>query len=310
MVARLLLFAFTCCYFQFAFSQLPSVEQGQIIRFSNVSSHGITPRNVDVWLPDNYSTQQKYAVLYMHDGQMLFDSTTTWNKQAWEVDRCAQRVQSNGSTLPFIVVGIWNDPTTRHKDYFPQKPFEQLAPAEKDTVTAQLQRSGRTTVAFQPQSDRYLKFLVETVKPMIDSSFSVFSDQSHTFVAGSSMGGLISMYALCEYPTIFGGAACLSTHWPGTFTLSNNPMPAAFMHYLNQQLPSLKTHLLYFDCGDQTLDALYPETQQKVNALVSQRKFAKKHFQSLYFPGDDHSENAWKNRLDRPFVFLLKTPLK
>ena len=72
------------------------------------------------------------------------------------------------------------------------------------------------------QSDNYLKFLVKELKPFIDSSFSTLKDQQNTFIAGSSMGGLISMYAICEYPLVFGGAACLSTHWPGIFTMINN----------------------------------------------------------------------------------------
>ncbi len=291
-------------------AQTPALSNGQLHRFPLVSSHGISPRNVDVWLPDGYSKEQKYAVLYMHDGQMLFDSSMTWNHQAWEVDQCAQQLQSTGATIPFIVVGIWNDPSTRHSDYFPQRPFEQLTPEQKDTVSAQLKQAGRINTTFLPQSDHYLTFMVETVKPLIDSTFSVYTDQAHTFVAGSSMGGLISLYALCEYPNVFGGAACLSTHWPGTFTLSNNPMPDAFLHYIKQHLPSLKTHRLYFDCGDQTLDALYPETQNKVNALVAKRKHAKKQFQSMYFPGADHSENAWKARLDQPLRFLLSPTQK
>ena len=78
------------------------------------------------------------------------------------------------------------------------------------------------------QSDAYLKFLVTELKPFIDSTFSVATDRSNTFIAGSSMGGLISMYAVCEYPAVFGGAACLSTHWPGIFTAENNPIPEAF----------------------------------------------------------------------------------
>ena len=136
----------------------------------------------------------------------------------------------------FIVVGIWNGGQTRHQDYFPQKPFEQLSQTEKDTVTAQLQRAGRTNETFKPQSDNYLLFIVKELKPYINSKYSVFSNRENTFIAGSSMGGLISIYAICEYSKIFGGAACLSTHWAGTFTLENNPVPNSFIKYLSNFL--------------------------------------------------------------------------
>jgi enterochelin esterase-like enzyme len=120
------------------------------------------------------------------------------------------------------------------------------------------------------------------------------------------MGGLISMYALCEYPDVFGGAACLSTHWPGTFSMDNNPIPAAFMKYMRTHLPSPKTHKIYFDYGDATLDALYPPLQQMADEIMKEKGFNAKNWLTKFFPGEDHSENAWKKRLDIPLVFLLK----
>ena len=90
---------------------------------------------------------------------------------------------------------------------------------------------------FTPSSDNYLKFIVEELKPFIDSTYSTLIDKENTFIAGSSMGGLISMYAVCEYPNVFGGAACLSTHWPGTFEVENNPIPEIFYNYLTNNLP-------------------------------------------------------------------------
>ena len=209
-------------------------------------------------------------------------------------------------TRKFIIVGIWNLQGKRHHEYFPQKPYESLIAVQKDTVTAQLRRAGRTKDFFAPYSDMYLKFVVEEVKPFIDSNFSTLSDRANTFIAGSSMGGLISVYALCEYPTVFGGAACLSTHWPGTFTMAHNPMPEAFYAYLKQNLPNPETHKVYFDYGDQTLDALYPPLQQKVDALMREKGFTATQWTTRYFPGKNHSEEAWAERLYIPMEFLLK----
>lgn len=287
-------------------AQMPKVSTGTIKRFENFTSKYVSTRNVDVWLPDGYTDKKKYAVLYMHDGQMLFDSTTTWNKQSWDVDDIASKLKTENLIRDVIVVGIWNSGIKRHPDYFPQKPYESLTQTEKDTVIAQLQRAGRTKEIFKPVSDNYLKFLVTELKPYIDKNYSTLTNRKNTFIAGSSMGGLISMYAICEYPEVFGGAACLSTHWPGVWSLENNPVPEAFLNYLKTHLPKPKKHKIYFDCGDQTLDALYPEIQKKADAIMKTKGFTEKNWMTKYFPGENHSEKAWNKRLDIPLLFLLK----
>jgi enterochelin esterase-like enzyme len=242
----------------------------------------------------------------MHDGQMLFDPEQTWNKQAWDVDDIATSLMNDGKIQNLIVVGIWNAGQGRHANFFPQKPYESLSAVERDTITAQLQRIGRTKQVFQPNSDNYLKFLVEELKPHIDKTYRVKKAKKHTFIAGSSMGGLISMYAIAEYPNVFGAAACLSTHWVGTFSAENNPIPNAFLRYLDEKLPKLKKNKLYFDCGDQTLDALYPPIQAKVDALMLKHQFDEKHWKTEFFKGKDHSEKAWKERLHIPLFFLAR----
>ena len=279
---------------------------GKIDLYENFHSALISERNVEVWLPENYSHHKKYAVLYMHDGQMLFDSTTTWNHQSWNVDDVATKLLQQHKVQDFIVVGISNGGKTRHADYFPQKPFESLTLDQKNFVTKQLQGAGGTTVAFMPVSDNYLKFLVTELKPFIDRTYSVYKDRSHTFIAGSSMGGLISMYAICEYPKIFGGAACLSTHWPGIFAMDGNPVPDAFVNYMKMNLPDPKSHKIYFDHGDQTLDAMYAPLQKKVDQVMREKGFTETTWTTQFFPGKDHSEKSWNQRLNVPLEFLLK----
>ena len=242
----------------------------------------------------------------MQDGQMLYDPSLSWNKQAWNVDDVASELLAKSKVKNFIVVGIWNGGQTRHQDYFPQKPFEQLSSIEKDTVDAQLQRAGRTTEMFQARSDKYLQFIVKELKPYIDKKYSVKASRESTFIAGSSMGALISLYAICEYPKIFGGAACLSTHWVGTFTLENNPVPNSFLNYLNKKLPSPKNHRIYFDYGDQTLDAMYKGVQMKADSIMKSKGYTNSNWLTKYFPGDDHSEKSWNKRLNIPLEFLLR----
>jgi predicted alpha/beta superfamily hydrolase len=258
-----------------------------------------------VWLPANYDKQKKYAVLYMHDGQGLFDASITWNHQSWDIDDAITSLVAAHKIKDVIVVGIWNGQTTRHAEYFPQKAFEQLSISEMDTVTAQLQRASRTKESFKPISDNYLKFLVTELKPFIDKNYSTQVNKENTFIAGSSMGGLISMYAICEYPTIFGGAACMSTHWPGSFEMQNNPIPDAFVNYMRKNLPNPKQHKIYFDYGDQTLDALYPPLQQKVDVVMKAKGYSEKNWMTKFFPGDNHSELSWSKRVPIPLEFLL-----
>ncbi|MCF8349431.1 MAG: alpha/beta hydrolase, partial [Bacteroidales bacterium] len=225
----------------------------------------------------------------------------------WEADEVASRLIDQGVVQEFIIVGIWNVPHLRHGDYFPQKPMELLTAEQIEFATNDLKKAGRITEDFAVRSNNYLKFVVTELKPVIDNKYAVYTDQPHTFVAGSSMGGLISMYALCEYPDVFGGAACLSTHWPGIFSVENNPIPEAFANYLSQSLPDPGSHLIYFDYGDQTLDALYPPLQAKIDSLMPLKGYsASQNWETNYFPGDDHSEKSWSRRLDVPFSFLLR----
>lgn len=288
-------------------AQLPSVVSGSIQRIDSFKSKHVDARNIDIWLPEGYSTENKYSVLYMHDGQMLFDSATTWNKTAWDVDDVITKLNHENKIKDVIVVGVWNGGKSRHADYFPQKPFELLMQTEKDSIYAAARTNGISVFGdYTIQSDNYLKFLTTELKPYIDKHYSTYSNRNHTFIAGSSMGGLISMYAICEYPAIFGGAACLSTHWPGIFEMKGNPIPDAFVKYMSKNLPNPKKHKIYFDYGDQTLDALYPPLQAKVDSVMKARGYTEKNWITKYFPGENHSEIAWNKRLDIPLLFLLK----
>ena len=288
------------------FSQeIPKVTSGKIERIENFKSKFVKERNIDVWLPPNYSTTQKYDVLYMHDGQMLYDAAQTWNKQAWEVDEVMDKLIAAAQTKPVIIVGIWNGGSTRHFDYFPQKPFETLSIKQQDSIYNLNRSEGVKLFNGKVSSDKYLKFIVKELKPIIDKKYAVHKEMEHTFIAGSSMGGLISMYAICEYPEVFGGAACLSTHWPGIFQVENNPIPNAFYQYLKQNLPNPKDHKLYFDFGTATLDALYEPLQNEVDLIMKQKGYDSNHWMTQKFEGENHSELAWQKRLHIPFQFLF-----
>jgi enterochelin esterase-like enzyme len=300
-----------CCFimlisFKGSVAQLPSVSSGRIIRIENFQSKYVNPRNVDIWLPDGYFASREYAVLYIQDGQMLFDSTSNWNHKEWGVDETVSRLIAEKKIRPCIVVGIWNGGAARHSEYFPQKPFNLLPEAYRDTLLSSARRTnGAVIFSGEIESDNYLKFIVKELKPFIDSSFSTFPGCENTFIAGSSMGGLISLYAICEYPGVFGGAACLSTHWTVIDTAENNLIPGAIMNYIKEHLPDPVDHKIYFDYGTETLDTLYEPYQLQVDEIMKAKGYKEKNWETLKFPGEEHSENAWSRRLEIPLKFLL-----
>jgi len=292
-------------------AQIPQTSSGTLRRFERFSSTYVAARNVDVWLPKGYDPQQKYAVLYMQDGRSLYDSAIMWNRQEWGVDEVMSGLLDKKRIINCIVVGIWNSEETRHNEYLPQKPFEKLRKSEQASLFSARRFSGQPVFKRHAiWSDAYLKFMVKELKPFIDSVFATYPDRSHTFISGSSMGALISLYALCEYPDVFGGAACLSTHWTGIFRTYNNPFPAAMLNYLSRQLPSPRTHKIYFDYGTAAIDSLYQRHQPKVDALMRKKGYNSTNWITRKFPGADHSEKAWNSRLSFPLLFLLENITK
>lgn len=273
---------------------------GKLIRIDSFPSKYIAPRPVDIWLPKDYTTDKKYSVLYMHDGQMLFDSTTTWNKQEWKVDEWATQLMDEEKTNDFIVVALPSIPKIRWKDLFPEKAYDFIDVKIQDSLK---DLSGNKNFKFN--GDNYLNCLTQEVKPFIDRQYSVYTDREHTFVMGASMGGLMSMYAISEYPEIFGGAACISTHWPGAKPIKDNPYPDAIFSYMEGNLPKANTHKLYFDYGNKTLDQHYPQYAPRVDEILKAKGYTKDNSRNLFFEGTDHSENSWNQRLDQPLIFLL-----
>ncbi len=288
------------------YAQTPHSNYGTIKRHEKFASAFIPARTIDVWLPSGYSEKKKYSVIYMHDGEMLFDSSITWNKQSWHADRTLFELKKKGNIKDCIIVGIWNGGKNRHAEFCPQQPFESLPAAYIDSLIVNAKRvSGNEVFSKAVYSDNYLKFIVVELKPFIDKTYSTLKSPANTFVAGSSMGGLISIYAICEYPNVFGGAACLSTHWPVLFSNDNNPFPKLINDYLIDKLPKPGKHKIYFDYGDQTLDSLYKIHQVQIDQTMRKKGFTKKTWITKEFTGADHSEKSWSRRLSIPFGFLL-----
>ncbi|WP_374689173.1 alpha/beta hydrolase [Promineifilum sp.] len=263
-----------------------------MIRHEAFPSRLVMPRHVDVWLPPDYNAEpaRRYPVLYLHDGQNCFDPKDCAFGVAWEVQHALLRLVMAGEARPAILVGVWNVEPLRLMDYRPARPFHYLSERARTLVTAGM--------GGMPQSDAYLAYLVRELKPFIDLTYRTRPGRDDTFIMGSSMGGLISLYALCEYPEVFGSAACVSTHWPA--------VEGVIAPYLRDTLPPPGTHRLYFDHGTETLDALYAPIQAEVDGAMAAAGYTRgRDWLTLPFPGARHFEKDWQERVHIPLRFLL-----
>jgi len=283
--------------------KISNLANGKLITIDSFNSDYVDDHTIVVWLPGDYTPAKKYGVVYMHDGQMLFDSTKSWNGQEWQVDENVSKLLREKSIMDVIVVGIYNNGLHRNAEYFPEAILELMPNDLRNRVIHEW-------LTDKPQGDHYLLFITSELKAFIDANYSTYPDQQHTFIMGASMGGLISLYALIKYPGIFRGAGCLSTHWPLLNPVPEeaellSTVPPYFIDYLKQHLPDPGSHLIYFDHGTETLDALYGPFQVKVDAVMKARGYTQADWMSRVFEGEDHSEKAWAKRLEIPLRFLV-----
>jgi predicted alpha/beta superfamily hydrolase len=260
---------------------------GRIVLYQQFASSQVDARNIEVWLPPGYDQDaaHRYPVLYMHDGQNLFDASP-WRSISgvnWGVDTAMARLIRQRAVREAIVVGIWTD-KKRFEDLMPQKAVtgDKVDGLKADRLLG----------------DHYLRFLVEELKPFIDSTYRTLPDRANTFVMGSSMGGLMSAYAISEYPGVFGGAGCVSTHFPIG--------DGIVIDYLEKHLPPAAEHRFYFDFGTSTLDADYEPYQRRVDELMRRSGYAEGvNWITRKYQGDEHSERDWRARVAVPLKFLL-----
>ena len=277
-------------------NSIPTAARGTLERFPQFTSQFVPTRDVVVWFPESYQTGDSCDVLYMHDGNMLFDATTTWNRREWQVDEVTDSLIQAGLIRPCIVVGIYNT-DDRLTEYFPAKTWQHVA--EADRKDADLKKL---------TADAYLQFIVEELKPFIDQRYKPLTTREHTFMMGSSMGGLISLYALCEYPQVFGGVACLSSHLSMAHLpngVDGEPWATGFRNYVGQHLPEANGSLVYMDHGTEGFDADYGQYQEQLDSVIRAKGWDAQHYMSLVFDGDDHNETCWGKRLNQPLQFLL-----
>lgn len=288
-------------------------EPGRIDSLATPDTPRLGGRQVRVWQPDlpAAQTQVRHQVLYMHDGQNVFDGqAAAFGGQSWGVHRHLQALINDGAIPPTLVVAIHNTPL-RWREYVPAPAVLGL-PAELGAALT----SDPSPQARLPLSDAYVDFIVDELKPLIDRRYRTLPGRESTFVMGSSMGGMVSLYALLRRPDAFAGAACLSTHWPVSvnYPLLVPPLDdrlaavaRRYLDWLAQALPAAGRHRLYFDHGTTNLDSLYPVFQRRMDRICIDRGYRPhRDLLSLSFDGADHNERSWRERGQVPLGFLLR----
>lgn len=249
----------------------PQIEGDYRIHDSIQSKYLHHDRKVIVWLPPSYAKEpeRRFPVLYMHDGQQVFDpQTSTWG-QDWEIDEWCTKLIAKGRIQEIIVVGIYNSPD-RSSEYEPSK-----------------------------SGPEYASFLVEELKPFIDAEYRTQPGREHTAVAGSSMGGAISMYLAWSRPDVFFGAACLSPAFDYKESRHCLDMVSA-----TEKAPDLK---IYLYCGkaDGLEQVLLPGVVEMQKLLEDHGFSPGENLLIVEDPYAEHNEGAWAKHSDEWLQFLF-----
>ena len=226
-------------------------------------------RRVWIYLPPSYTSSQKhYPVLYMHDGQNVFDDSTSFAGE-WGVDEILDSISSRKKEI--IVVAVDHGGQKRINEYCPYN-MEKFGKGE---------------------GNQYLDFLVKTLKPFIDRNYRTEKDKQNTFIAGSSMGGLISMYAVLKYPKVFGGAGVFSpAFWVG---------PKIFDDIKTKG--KLVNSKIYFYCGGQEGETMEPDMKK---AFEEMRKVSKSKMTCVIRPDGKHTEWVWREEFPLFYLWLME----
>ena len=246
-------------------------------------------RNVDVWIPqDDFDAPR--PLLLMHDGQNIFRDEDASFGHSWRVREAVESLRSLGRPLP-VVVGAWNTGVTRAAEYAPQDVLDNH-PEEVYGFIGQQQFTPLTGNAYQAE-------LIETIIPMAKELADISPRREDVAIAGSSMGGLASLYAITQFPETYGAALCLSTHW--MYSTENN-----VRHFVDLLPDASEGHRLWFDHGTEYLDAEYGTKQNAANIALARRGWLWPQVESRVYVGTGHSESAWAQRLPEVLRWWLE----
>lgn len=288
----------------------PEVSAGSIVWWPDFApAKAVGVEDIWVWLPPSYATSpdRRYPVLYMHDAENIFDRRLSNFDKEWGIDEAITRMSEQGDLREWIVVGL-RSPKNRYQVLFPQKLYDFL-PDDYRLRVDEIQFAG-IEPGYPLRGDDYVRLLADDLKPKVDAIFRTLAGAQDTAVMGSSMGGLMSLYAIAERPDVFGQAAGLSTHLPLAAPEGDDvegrvrAVTEAFRAYFSASALNPERNHIYIDHGTATLDAFYPPYAKAFDAMMAEQGWGGASYQSRAFFGAEHEENAWAQRVDIPLAFL------
>ncbi len=283
----------------------PPSGRGTLMVAPDVALPALPPRAIYVWQPDAAPPQQGFPVLYLQDGQNLFDARLVPFGIAWEADRCASRLIDAGIIPPVMLVGIAST-AARFQDYAPALILDRLPAASRLLVEGLWGGSAR--------SASYATAVIEHLKPMIDAQFPTSPVARDTIVGGASLGAAVALEILARYPDRVGGAACLSAHVSLLPVTGAEPIPADFQaavvdavaDFANSCLPEAGRHRLWIDRSDEGIDRFYPPSHAALVSALRHKGFAEgDDLMARCYPAVGHDESAWRARLGDVLAFLF-----
>jgi enterochelin esterase-like enzyme len=288
---------------------MPKVNEGRVLAWPALNGGAAGAMTVWVWLPPGYdqAKSKRFPVLYMHDGQNLFDKDLTKFNQEWGMDEAIPLLVRQNDLRSWIVVGV-QSPRSRYDALFPEKIFPFLSPEFQQRVMTVDSGDPKGPLA----GDAYLTFLTGVVKPRVDREFRTLKGPEDTAVMGSSMGGLMAFYAMAEYPQIFGQAACVSMHVALASSSEKgidnvaaaSEVAEAFRKYLLTSKMKPGANRLYIDHGSGTRDGSYGPYSAALVPVLQAAGWTAPNFTFRAFAGAEHNETAWAQRVDIPLAFL------
>lgn len=241
-------------------------------------------RTIRIWLPKDYDGQRRFPVLYMHDGQNLFNGADGTNN--WHVDNEMESLEKEG--LSAIIVGVDNAPT-RMSELCPDMPinpdiYDVCKLPQKEIIST---------------GHLYAKFITEQLKPFIDRNFLTLADQKNTAIGGSSMGGLMSLYMLLKYPEVYSKAMVFSPN----FITHQREVLLDWIN--NSNFSQLENSRIFIFHGGVGLEAANWPFVQDVVAVMQKHGMDDTHLALVYDSRQPHYETAWQKYFSEAFRYLF-----
>ncbi len=235
-----------------------------------------TQKKIWVYLPKEYQNSKKsYSVIYMHDAQNLFDAETSYVGE-WKIDEYLDSINSNES----IIIGI---------EHGNEKRIDELTPFVNEKYGG-------------GKGDLYLDFIIETLKPYVDLNYRTLTDHDHTIIWGSSLGGLMSLYAVIKYPDTFGKAGIFSP----AFWINKNEI---FELVKNSDINP--NHKFFFLVGSEEGESMeiaseMVSDQHDMAKLLIDKGIDNRNIMDKVVPNGHHNETLWSTNFAETYQWLIK----